>query len=549
MATSFDEHSEPLTPTQRAALIGLIIVVICAFLPAWSVGMGGDDLNWFFGAVRAQSDPSTLFEVQQNFFRPSEQIYFWILLRAVGAWFPGYLAAAVVIHLFNVFLLWRLARELTQEFWSATIGTGWWAVHHLHVEPVVRPYGIADPLALLGSLLAFDLARRGRPLLAVLPFAVAMGAKENAIVVPVVIWLWALMEPVRPPHAWWIRTTPMGLLVAGSGIMIAFQRTASTSYLEVDPLAAASTFWENVLSWFGPDIHYIRYVVLGRADPIVPWWLAIALAVVVLILLARASWQWRIASVWTVVLMAPTIFVPLQPARYQYVPMIGAALLVALTVRGAVRTRHSSRIPLLFLGLFLTTQTIWNLVGIQLEASDFRTSGELHRRAAESFRLDVLPTMTARPENVAVFLRSHDLIGIVDLRRVWDTHSWWAPTSHKIVFRRPAGPLGLSNTWAFVTWAGYGLAPDPLFVVASPVEAIAAAKNGRLIAVEHLGMENLFSLRNVEGMPPAESLFTDPDVWWSLQPGRFSPDGSGTQYPDYAAFSPVGEYEVSPITP
>ena len=75
-----DGRRPPLTRAQRLGLAGVCVVVVLAYLPAIGAGMWGDDLNWVFGAVRAVDDPLTVLEVQHNFFRPTEQLYFLAVL-------------------------------------------------------------------------------------------------------------------------------------------------------------------------------------------------------------------------------------------------------------------------------------------------------------------------------------------------------------------------------------------------------------------------------------------------------------------------------------
>ena len=517
---------------RRARLwLGLLLgLVVVAYLPAVDTGMGGDDLNWFHGAVRGLERPLTLLDVQHNFYRPVEQLYFFVVLLLSGSWYPGWLAAAVAVHLANTLLVARVAHELSGDRLAAGLAAGWWALHHLHVETLVRPYGIADPLLMLFGLSTLVLLLRNRPILALVCFLLALGSKEGAIVLPVLLAAWAFLLPPSRRRVWWLRVTPIAVLAAASAVLVMTGVTARPSYLEPDPAAALSAAWENVASWIGPDLHYIRYVELGSAEPLIPLWLAAVLTVAALVSLLRADWPVRLAAGWIAVMMAPTLLVPLQPARYQYVPMVGMALLLALAasrLRLGWAARPSRRLVALAL---LAAVVGWQVAGIQLESTDFGLFGQLHRRAATSFRAQALPAMAARPGSVTVFLRPDDRPWIEELRRQWDRHPWWAPTSHKLLFRRVDGILGLSNTRAFVTWAAYGLAPDPLFVSAPTPLVREAALEGRLVVVHHRGQDNTFYPVAVKGVRPWIARIGEPEVWRALQPGRFSADGTGELY-------------------
>ena len=84
--------------------------------------------------------------------------------------------------------------------------------------------------------------------------------------------------------------------------------------------------------------------------------------------------------------MLPTVFVPLQAARYHYAPTVGAALMLALLLRGRPAAIVAAANGLRGGGdRMAALSLVWNLVGIQLEDSDFQIVTDLHRQAAASF--------------------------------------------------------------------------------------------------------------------------------------------------------------------
>ncbi len=523
-------HPETTPVQARLLLTGLAVVVVASYLCGLDNGLAGDDLDWVFAAVKTVHHPLYLLTAQTYFFRPTEQAFFTLALLVDGTSYPVYLLGALLLHLAAVWLIAELARELTGDAVAAVAATSWWALHHAHAEVILRPYGIADPLALAFGLASFHAYRRGRPVLAACAMAIALGGKENAIVLPAVFTVWALLEGAdlrrRMLHAaplWF-----MAIVVAARGLVT---RSGAPSYLELSP-TALSTFWENVAGWFGPDLHYVRFAVLHRDAPLVPPLAGAGLLVAATLVALRFTGRpVRFAALWVPISMLPSVFVPQQAARYHYVPMVGAALLVAAAIahlRRKVRRRDGM---LRIVGVVLAAQLAWNLIGIQVEDADYQVYVDLHMRATASFRSDALPGLVAEPDAVTVFSRPDGWAWAEDVRRAWDRHPWWVPTSYKWLFRRSFGILGFSNTWAFVTAAAVDHTDTPLFVVAPPEEVRAAIARGRLRVVVHDEPTNTFRIAPPGAAPGVIVDLTRGDEWVALQPGRFDPTFRGTAYP------------------
>jgi len=513
----------------RLLLTGLAVVVVASYLCGLDNGLAGDDLDWVFAAVKTVHDPLHLLTAQTYFFRPTEQAFFTLALLADGTRYPVYLIGALLLHLAAVWLVAGLARELTGDAVAAVAATSWWALHHAHAEVILRPYGIADPLVLVFGLASFHAYRRGRPFLAACAMAIALGGKENAIVLPAAFTIWALLERAdlrrRMLHAapLWL----MAIAVAARGLVT---RSGAPSYLELSP-TALSTLWENVAGWFGPDLHYLRFAVLHRDAPLIPPLVGAGLLVASLVALRFFDRPVRFAALWIPITMLPSVFVPQQAARYHYVPMVGAALLVAAAI-AHLRRRARRRAGVVgVLGVALAAQLAWNLVGIQVEDADYQAYVDLHLQATASFRSDVLPGLVVDPDAVAVFSRPDGWTWADDVRRAWDRHPWWVPTSYKWLFRRSFGILGFSNTWAFVTAAAVDRTDTPLFVVAPPEQVREAVAQGRLRVVVHHESTNTFSLAPPGPAPDGVDDLTRGAEWVALQPGRFDPSFRGTAYP------------------
>jgi len=513
------------------ALLGVLAAVTAAYSVGFDGGFAGDDLDLLYAAVKTVHHPFYLLQAQTYFFRPAQQLFFVLCLLAGGTWFPVYLAGTLLLHLAATVLVAELGWSLTRSPVASLAAAAWWALLRFHAEVVLRPYAVADSIALAFGLLAFALLRRGRNLLALIAFVVAVGGKENAIVLPLVFALWAVLLPRGERRGWLRRLAPMAAVATADAAWGVLLRSGRSGYLAPGP-NALTTLWENIGSWIGPDLHYLRHTVLASSRALIPMWLAAALTLVAVLLAFRASGRVRFALGWIVVTMLPTVFVPVQGARYQYVPTVGAALVLALMLAGlaGAPTRLRRAASAVVVG-WLAVSVAWNAVGIRLEASDFDLVSDLHRRAAASFAETALPALTAVPDAVCLFLPADTMAVDREVVAAWGRHPWWAPTTQKWLYRRADGILGMTNTWAFVTWVAIGRAPDPLFVVARPEEVQTAAGAGRLVAVHHRLPADRFELA-----PPAvaDRVASDPrfeDAWISFQPGRFDPTATGTAYP------------------
>lgn len=522
-------HSATTSPSARLLLFGLALVVIASYLCGLDNGLAGDDLDWVFAAVKTVHHPLHLLTAQTYFFRPTEQAFFTLALLVDGARYPVYLVGALLLHLAAVWLVAELARELTGDAVAAVAATSWWALHHAHAEVVLRPYGIADPLALAFGLASFHAYRRGRPVLAVCAMALALGGKENAIVLPAVFTLWAVLEGADLRRRM-LHLAPLWVLAIAVAVRGLVTRSGAPSYLELSP-TALSTLWENVVGWFGPDLHYVRFAVLHRDAPLIPPLVGAGLLVAALVGLRFADRPVRFAALWVPITMLPSVFVPQQAARYHYVPMVGAALLVAAAIAHLRRGGNRGARSLAFLWLALAAQLVWNVVGIQVEDADFQVYIDLHTQATASFRTDVLPELVVAPDTVAVFSRPDGWRWANAVRGAWDRHPWWVPTSYKWLFRRSFGILGFSNTWAFVTAAAVDRTATPLFVVAPPEEVLDAIAQGRLRVVIHDEPTNTFAVAPAGAVPGDIDALTHGAEWVALQPGRFDPTFLGTAYP------------------
>jgi hypothetical protein len=152
-----------------------------------------DTLSWVrYGNVGEylKTEASPLF--QKDNFRPTGHFFFFAMERFAGLDFPKYVAALHVIHLFNVWLIWMLARRLGAPTVQAAVGTVFFALHMALFDAVWKPMYVYDVLCATFCLISILLYSQRRWILSFVAFWLAYKAKELAVMLPFVLALYEL---------------------------------------------------------------------------------------------------------------------------------------------------------------------------------------------------------------------------------------------------------------------------------------------------------------------------------------------------------------------
>ncbi len=123
-----------------------------------------------------------------NYYRPVFLLWLLVNYQLFGLSHPFWHLSTVAAHLIATALLFFLARKLTGDDFAAGITALLFGLHPAHVEAVAWMSGVTEPLAaalVFGALLAH---LDGRRALAPALFALAVFAKETAIVLPALIF-------------------------------------------------------------------------------------------------------------------------------------------------------------------------------------------------------------------------------------------------------------------------------------------------------------------------------------------------------------------------
>ena len=130
---------------------------------------------------------------QSAYYRPLQDVWLAANYHLFGFAPPGWHLAIVAVHLIAVWLVFQIARELTDSRWTPIIAATLFGVLPIHAQAVVWPTAIPLPMSALFELAAFlffirrQRDRRATKILAPLFYAMALLSHESAVVFPLIV--------------------------------------------------------------------------------------------------------------------------------------------------------------------------------------------------------------------------------------------------------------------------------------------------------------------------------------------------------------------------
>jgi protein O-mannosyl-transferase len=301
-----------------------------------------------------------------NYYRPMFLLWMMLNSKLFGLNTVLLHAAAVGLHLGATLLLYFLAVRLTGRPAVSGAAALLFGVHPVHIEAVAWLSGVTESLFAVLALGALLCQLRGRRGVALLLFAMALFAKETAVVLPILLaacdwWLPSDSGATRGKRA---RNAFVTLAwCAGIGLIyLAARLHALGGFAPVDrgwtprmmlwTAPGVLVFYLRQLlvpieySLFYPIFPLIRFSWRATAEPL----LLIALAGGFLIWIARQSKPLAFAALLAVVPILPVLnlnaftFDDFQHDRYAYLPSAGLCLLIAAAAARWTREREGSPI-------------------------------------------------------------------------------------------------------------------------------------------------------------------------------------------------------------
>jgi hypothetical protein len=346
----------------------------------------------------------------------------WAISGGHPAWFHG---VNIALHAAVTALVYLLLLRLGAAAVAAALGAAVFAVHPVHVEAVANIVGRAEMLATLFFLLACLLhLRRGTPAAIRIAgvagcYLLALGAKENAVMLPAILLLLTLysqrQESGRWPGFWrsvrqdGVLNLVLGGVLAGylalrSAVLGWEKGSGTASYLAdlttAERLATAVRlwpeylrllFWPRDLSWdWGPPL----VEPAGWSHPMVWLGLALGAAIAGLVIVSWRDSGWAaLAVLWFAVTIFPVSQIPfpvgvLLAERLLYLPSVALVLLVPPLVAALLQTRREVRTALAAASLMLLCLGAWRTwTRTPVWESTHAASANLAAEHPESYRV------------------------------------------------------------------------------------------------------------------------------------------------------------------
>ncbi len=283
------------------------------------------------------------------FFRPIAILSFALDWQIWGLNAFGFHATNVLLHGLCTVLVWRFVRRVSRDDAVAAVGALLFASHPVHNEAVLWMSGRFDLMvcaAGLSSILAYlrwrDGGRSGWAVVSLLLYVVALGCKENGIVVPAVWFVLALFwkdaRGERSRLGEWL----MGIAFAVIGIAYVGLRFALFGGLGSlpPPYGVDLSTRAGFVELFRNLTQYILdFVLMIQADAVLmssfwtrhPWLMMASLLVAIVVFLwvarsGRSGGLVLLGVAWVAIFTAPTL--PAMPGeRNVYFASAGLALI------------------------------------------------------------------------------------------------------------------------------------------------------------------------------------------------------------------------------
>jgi hypothetical protein len=201
-------------------------VAVVAFFPVFGIYFSGEDFVFIYSA---SADKPFYSPTQNLFYRPLPNLFWQLDYRLWGLEASGYHFTNLLLHLINTALVSLLAHQIFPKAVgnAALIAGILFAVQPAHVEPVVWLAARPDLLATLFFLLSLisglrfflpvqELKNSYWLIISLLAFGLGLFSKENAIALPIVLFLWLLLNY---PRREWLKLIAFAILY---GLVVIF---------------------------------------------------------------------------------------------------------------------------------------------------------------------------------------------------------------------------------------------------------------------------------------------------------------------------------------
>lgn len=298
-----------------------------------------------------------------NYYRPGVLLSYLTEFHFFGLNAFFYNLDNILIHIFNVILVFCLMEKVWQEKWMPFLTALLFAVHPINWEAVAcisgRPILLCGLFFLASMLSYFQMISQPKNsawyFLSLIFFSAGLLCKEEIVMLPVlIVFLEWRFVPKFSDAGKWLRLIPFGLLMV---LYFLWRKIIGIGSMNLWPttdllIKGVATFFKGLFIYvktllFPTDIYYDRSLPYFNNFTDVYFWLTVLCVIVIgrIIILKRFQWGRRIKFflVWIFITLLPVSqLVPISvrmgyaswPNHFFYLPSIG---IFALTVYGIAR--------------------------------------------------------------------------------------------------------------------------------------------------------------------------------------------------------------------
>ena len=376
-------------------IVSLVAVIAFVYRRAPGAYFFEDDFQWL--ASRANFHPSQLFDLSlfDHFYRPVIELYFWLGVRLFDGSPLVLHTSTVLLHLANAIILMALARRISGHERYGAHAALFFAVMPGYVEAIAWVGALAEAVGAFFGMLAIlcwlEFRRAGgvwRVGAASLLYACALLTHESSVVFAALIGLADLAfgtawEDMRSPRRWprLVRDyLPFVLLIAG--------------YLWIDLAVNTRSYLVDEghyrVGWHAvPNmLNYIASLYVGERTLV----FHVLTSAVVALLLVFGTPRVRFATAWMLIAILPFAFFTWgNTSRYQYLPAIGFAMLLADGIEwfnSALATRVPDRPRIAIIAIVTAAITIRFMVFASEAVENFAARTEMWRGFGQAIRTE-----------------------------------------------------------------------------------------------------------------------------------------------------------------
>jgi hypothetical protein len=311
-----------------------VLVFLGVYVPAAGHGFVLDDYMWVLESrVRSLSDLIALFQQDNGFYRPIVAVSF-----AVNEWFAG--VRPLGYGLVNVGLavlcgasIARLARAFGLSWGASVFAGAMWMLNLQGIRmAVLWISGRTALIVILAATMSATAFVKRQHIVSLIWLALAVFAKEEAVLLPLVFIGWMTLVPASTPHGWrWNLRWIVGAVIVVAAYFVARSTTQAMTMVSAPPYYRLTFEPVRVLE------NLISY-----ADRVATVPLALTLLAMLVLGVRRRGTDPGEAldrpgpgavglagAIWTIGMFGITLFVPVRSDLYACLPAVGTCLIAA----------------------------------------------------------------------------------------------------------------------------------------------------------------------------------------------------------------------------